>query len=260
MDFHSPRISIVTPSFNSAKFVEDAIQSVLLQNYPNFEHIIVDGGSNDGTVEILKKYPHLKWIFEPDEGQSDALNKGFKYAQGDIIGWLNADDYYLGGAFKKIIEFFKSNSSVDIVYGNCHYVDENGRIFKEKITVDFDLNMLIFICYIPSTTLFFKSEIIKKDKIFLDKNFHYTMDKEYFLRLATNNKQFKYLPEFLSAFRWHNSQKSTAFHHKQSEESQIISKKYIKYHHYKIAQYVPLSIMTKYYMAKHNLIKRRKVI
>ena len=95
-----PKISIVTPSYNSAKFIEDCIQSVLKQNYPNFEHIVIDGGSTDGTVEILKQYPHLKWISEPDEGQSDALNKGFKMAEGDILGWLNADDVYLKNVFQ----------------------------------------------------------------------------------------------------------------------------------------------------------------
>ncbi len=113
MEQSYPKISIVTPSYNSAEFIEDCIQSVLKQNYPNFEHIIIDGGSTDGTVEILKKYPHLKWISEPDEGQSDALNKGFKKAEGDIIGWLNSDDVYLPGTFNKVADIL-SNDKIDI--------------------------------------------------------------------------------------------------------------------------------------------------
>src|SRR5882762_2861563 len=96
------RISIITPSFNQGKFIEDAIQSVLIQNYPDIEHIVIDNCSTDNTMEVLKKYPHLKWISAKDRGQSDALNKGFDLATGEIIGWLNCDDFYLPGAFQTV--------------------------------------------------------------------------------------------------------------------------------------------------------------
>ena len=112
-----PKISIVSPSYNQSDFIEEAILSVLHQNYPNFEHIIIDGGSTDRTVELLKKYPHLIWVSEPDEGQSDAINKGFKLATGDIIGWLNVDDYYLADTFQKVNRHL-SDSSTDAVYSN----------------------------------------------------------------------------------------------------------------------------------------------
>jgi len=101
----TPSISIVTPSLNQGRYIEQTIQSVLLQNYPNFEHIVIDGGSTDGTVEILKKYPHLKWISEKDSGQSEALNKGLKMATGDIIAWINSDDWYAEGAFNNVASF-----------------------------------------------------------------------------------------------------------------------------------------------------------
>jgi len=100
------KISIITPSLNSAKYLQAAIDSVLLQDYRNFEHIIVDGGSTDDTLVILKKNPHLKWVSEKDGGQADAMNKGFRMSTGDIIGYLNADDYYYPGAFKSIIPYF----------------------------------------------------------------------------------------------------------------------------------------------------------
>ena len=99
---NNKKISIVSPSFNQGQYIEEAIQSVLNQGYENFEHIIIDACSTDNTLEILKKYSHLKWISEPDEGQSDALNKGFKLATGDIIGWLNVDDIYLSNTFKDV--------------------------------------------------------------------------------------------------------------------------------------------------------------
>jgi glycosyltransferase involved in cell wall biosynthesis len=94
-----PRFTIITPSLNAARYIEGAIQSVLQQGYPDVEHVVVDGGSADGTLEILKRHPHLKWICEPDRGQGDAMNKGFRLSTGKIIGYLNADDYYLPGAF-----------------------------------------------------------------------------------------------------------------------------------------------------------------
>jgi glycosyltransferase involved in cell wall biosynthesis len=111
----SKKISIITPSYNSGQHIEDAINSVLGQEYERFEHIVVDGGSEDNTVEILGKYPHVKWVSEPDNGQSHAMNKGFAMSSGDIIGYLNADDYYLPGAFKSVLHYFEEDA--DCVVG-----------------------------------------------------------------------------------------------------------------------------------------------
>src|ERR1700755_1492305 len=93
------KISIITPSYNQGRFIEDAILSVLSQGYPDFEHIVIDNCSTDNTLDVLKKYPHVKWVSEPDRGQSNALNKGFGLSTGDVLGWLNCDDFYLPGAF-----------------------------------------------------------------------------------------------------------------------------------------------------------------
>jgi glycosyltransferase involved in cell wall biosynthesis len=112
-----PKISILTPSFNSIEFIEQAITSVLKQNYDDFEHIIVDGGSKDGTVEVLKKYKHLNWISEPDKGQSDAMNKAFEMSCGDIITYLNVDDYYETGAFSLVSNYFQNHDSCDMIVG-----------------------------------------------------------------------------------------------------------------------------------------------
>ena len=201
------KISVITPSFNQGAFLEDNIQSVLQQNYNNFEHIIIDGGSNDNTIEILKKYSHLKWISEKDEGQSDALNKGFKMATGDIICWLNADDMYLPGAFLHAVKEFQNDRQLDLIYGNYYEVDKNGKIIRHITPHSFDKKLCYLFCYIPSTTVFFRRQIIDEG-ILIDKTFDISMDKEFFAHLAYLNKKIKYVDIDVAYFRWHDSNKS----------------------------------------------------
>ena len=124
------KISIITPSLNMGRFLEQSIQGVLYQNYSNWEHIVIDGGSQDETLAILKKYPHLKWISEPDRGLSDALNKGIRMATGDIIGWCCADDYYLPGAFKVCIDSFQNDPTLMFLYGDYRRIDADGIPFR----------------------------------------------------------------------------------------------------------------------------------
>ncbi len=156
MDRTYPKISIVTPSFNQGKFIDSAIQSVLQQNYSNFEHIILDNCSTDRTVEILQQYPHLIWQSKPDRGQSDALNQGFRMATGDIIGWLNADDLYLPECFNKIASSFASCPESDVAYGDYRWIDEQGNIIQFRKELDFDFFILkyLHVLYIPSTSTF----------------------------------------------------------------------------------------------------------
>lgn len=201
-----PKISIITPSFNSAKFVEDSIQSVLNQNYTNFEHIIIDGGSTDGTIEILKKYPHLKWLSERDEGQSDALNKGFKLATGEIIGWCNSDDVYLSQTFEKVVEILK-DVNIDGVYSNLYFGDEKLNITRKLKTHKPVKWLSLFHCFIPSATFFCKRKIID-DGIMIDKSKHITMDKDFFARILYSGYNIKYVNDFFAVFRWHSENKS----------------------------------------------------
>ena len=200
------KISIVTVSLNQGNYIEDAIQSVLKQNYKNFEHIIIDGISTDNTIGILKKYKHLKWISEKDEGQSDALNKGFKRCTGDIIGWLNSDDYYLEDTFN-VVKNKLLNSSMDAVYGNYIFVNKEKEIIRKMIVQKPSKIMSRFICFIPSTTFFFKRKIIDRN-ILIDKNFYIAMDKEFFANLLSKNYKFEKIDKFLAKFRWHDTNKS----------------------------------------------------
>ena len=156
-----PLVSIVTPSYNQGKFIEDTILSVKNQNYSNIEHIVVDAGSTDNTVEILKKYEdsyNMRWISEPDEGQSDAIDKGFKMAKGTILTWLNSDDYYLHDqVISKVVYYFKLHKDVHVVTGTGHDVDEKG-MFLRTIEVKKNLINLKYMKYAdfmlqPSTFL-----------------------------------------------------------------------------------------------------------
>lgn len=195
-----PKISIVTASLNSGKFIEDSIKSVLRQNYENFEHIIIDGGSTDGTIEILKKYPHLKWISEQDKGQSDALNKGFKIADGDIIGWLNADEYYLPKTFNTVSKEFV-HFTPDIIYGEIYYADTQMNLIRRKYDHPFDKRTFLFTDCIISTAASFFSRRIFDENNFLDINYKASMDYDFFCGLAVRNYKFHFISQPLSVFR-----------------------------------------------------------
>jgi glycosyltransferase involved in cell wall biosynthesis len=177
------KITIITPSYNQADFIEKTIQSVINQNYPNFEHIVMDGGSTDGTVEILKKYPHLIWKSERDKGQADALNKGIKYATGEIIGWINSDDYYEENIFNTINDRFQ-NENTNWLVGNLNVVDLNTNeitpIKSPKITLK-GLTQNPDIVKQPCT--FFRKNILEKVG-YWNENFYMVMDYDLWIRIA----------------------------------------------------------------------------
>jgi glycosyltransferase involved in cell wall biosynthesis len=127
-----PRISIVTPSYNQGEFIEETIRSVLLQGYPNLEYIIIDGGSTDTTLAMIKKYqPYIAhWVSEPDRGQSHALNKGFQQATGDFVGWQNSDDFYAIDALATLAHTYQQDPDIDILYGSTKYVDRDSNFLN----------------------------------------------------------------------------------------------------------------------------------
>ena len=255
------KISIVTPTFNYRRFLVDALQSVKNQvNYDSqiaVEHVVVDACSTDGTLEFLRnwmadvggpqvheKFPDVddvrmggrvetddgrytfRWISEPDKGQSDAINKGFRMATGDIFGWLNADDFYLPGAFEIVARSLGKNGS-EIIYGDFQYVDMHKNLQRFCRPIDFNKLMLIFRCYIPSTTFFFKRHIIDQN-FFIDEKLEFVMDKDYFLRLTQAGFHFLHIPEVIAAFRWQGENKSTSYPKEFYKESIDLIRKYRK--------------------------------
>ncbi len=197
-----PKISIVTACLNHGEYLEDAILSVMHQGYPNFEHIVVDGASKDNTLEVLKRYPHVHWISEPDRGQSDALNKGFRMATGDLVGWLNADEYYLPGALDTLAKAATENPKVDVFYADYIFVDKDGRLQKANTAHPFDYRILLYYgCFVCTVTTFFRREVFEEN-LLLDEHYRVVMDFEYFVRLAASGKTFKYIDRLLGAFRW----------------------------------------------------------
>jgi len=221
-----PKISIVTPSYNQGQFIEDTIQSVLNQNYPNFEHIIIDNCSTDKTIEILKRYPHLDWISEPDRGQSHGLNKGFHRARGEWILWLNADDYYLLGVFERIARAYADHPEFDVIYGEAMFVDKAENQIRIKRDHAFDYKILLYYgCYIASTATSFRRRIFD-DGVFLDPSYKVTMDYEYFVRLASMGYRFGFVPAPLAAFRWHDSNISSRFATRRRYERLTVQRQY----------------------------------
>ncbi len=200
-----PTLSVITPSFNSGEFIEDAIQSVFRQEAVTVEHIVIDGASTDDTVATLRRYPNAQWTSERDAGQSDAINKGFLRATGDLVGWLNADDYYLPGGLHAIARAAQEHPEADVIYGDCLFVDSGGKIVRSKVEHDFDLGILMYFgCYIPSTSAFFRRRVTESGQL-LDCDYRVCMDFEYFVRLAHAGCRFHYLPRFIAAFRWHGN-------------------------------------------------------
>lgn len=222
------KISIVTPSYNQAKFIEECLQSVKRQNHSAVEHIVVDGGSKDSTVEILKRcssqpgWGHLKWISEPDRGQSDALNKGFQMARGDVIGWLNADDFYLPGCFEPVMRAYQRRPKTDVLYGDYLWTDMEGKPFQIRREIAFSKFVLLHnhVVYICSTAALFFSRRIIQDGYLLNEAYHYAMDYEYFVRLSIAGYRFHHVPVLLGALRLHSESKTGAQAHKQIEEQE----------------------------------------
>jgi len=222
-------ISIVTPSFNQSTFIRDALDSVGIQNHEFCEHLVIDGRSTDGTIDVLREHatnqehPSLVWISERDSGQSEALNKGFRLARGEIIGWLNSDDRYRAGCFEHVVRAFESNPEVDIIYGDYRIVDESGRTLAIRREIEFNAFVLWYhrTLYIPTTTTFFRRRIFEEDN-WLDEKLQYAMDLEFFIRLAERGYRFKHIPQLLADFRMHSKSKTCSSPDRQRMEHQQV--------------------------------------
>ncbi|HNY64286.1 MAG TPA: glycosyltransferase family 2 protein [Deltaproteobacteria bacterium] len=183
-----PLLSIVTPSYNQAGFLEEAILSVLAQDYPHIEYIIIDGGSTDGSIDIIRKHAgHLtSWVSEPDAGQCDAINKGWRMSSGDIVAWLNADDTYCPGAVSTVVDLFRRNPGTVLVHGGANTCDREGRrVLFTKRPAGMDPYGMIAACGGVSTQpSVFLSRAVLEDVGYLDPGLHYVMDWEYWIRIG----------------------------------------------------------------------------
>ena len=206
---HLPTVSIVTPSFNQARFLEATICSVLEQDYPHIEYIIVDGGSTDGSLEIIQHYARSLawWVSEPDSGQTDALNKGFSHAHGDIFAWLNSDDTYLPHAVSEAVDFLLANPHSAMVYGDANLIDEQGKCLGRFPARQTSLQrMLRGSVHIPQQSTFFWARLWRQVSP-LDPSFYFAMDYDLWVRLA-KIAPLIYHPRTWANFRLHGEGKT----------------------------------------------------
>ena len=225
-----PKISVVTPSLNQGRFLEECITSVIKQDYPDFEYIIIDGGSTDNSLDIIAEYKqYLAYsVSEPDNGQSSAINKGFNEAKGELVAWLNADDYYLSGAFRKVAEAYGRNPKASFYFGNGLRVDSQGMTkskFFESETVHFNRDALLYcLNYILQPSTFINASCIKKID-FLDEDLHYGMDTDLWLKLS-KEKLPAFVPEILAASREYGDTKTSTGSFQRIEELRQITERH----------------------------------
>ena len=214
-----PLISIITPSYNQADFLEISILSVLNQDYPNLEYIIVDGNSTDGSQDIIKNYEDQLswWISEDDNGQADAFNKGLKKAKGDYIGWLNSDDLYLKDAVSEAIEILESDPELVFVFGDVQSINEKGEIINIMRYGDWQLADLMQFRIIGQPAVFMRRDLVEKVGG-LDPSFHFLLDRHLWLKLASKAK-IKYSRQLWAAARFHTSAKNVAQAEKFGQEA-----------------------------------------
>ncbi len=208
----TPRISIVIPSYKQAAYLEKTITSLLSQDYPALELIVVDGGSDDGSKEIIEKYSaHIKWwCSEQDSGQTNALNRGFAQSSGEIMAWLNSDDMLMPETLNRVAAYFAHYQNVDAVYGHRILIDEEDRDIGRWIVPKHDDKVMTWADFIPQETLFWRRSLWQKAGKKLDESFKFAMDWDLLLRFRDAGARFVRLPYFLGLFRVHAGQKTSA--------------------------------------------------
>jgi glycosyltransferase involved in cell wall biosynthesis len=207
-----PPVSIVTPSFNMAQYLPEAIESVLSQNYPRIEYIVVDGGSTDATAEILQTYgDRLRLFTGKDKGPSDAAHRGFREATGEIFAWLNADDTYLPGAIRTGVEYLLDHPEVDVVYGEGNWIDEQGAVIRRYPTLPFDAKTLERDCFICQPASFIRASSYRRCG--LDPDVNRSFDYDLWIRMAKLNFRFASIPQHLANSRMHSGAKTLSERH-----------------------------------------------
>jgi glycosyltransferase involved in cell wall biosynthesis len=230
-----PKISIITPSLNQGRFIEQTITSVLDQDYPNLEYLILDGGSTDETIDIIKKYENrLQWVSEKDKGQTDAINRGMNKATGDIIAYLNSDDMYEKNTLWKVADYFNSSPSTMWLSGKCRIIDENNQeirrgatLYKNFFLRYYSFNILLITNFLCQPSTFWRKEVIR-DCGLIDMTYTNAFDYDYFLRIAKGHTP-GIIDEYLAKFRVYSESKTSSNYIKVFMEEEIIACK--KYSH-----------------------------
>lgn len=205
-----PLVSVVTPSFNQARYLEQTLRSVLEQEHPRIEYIVVDGASQDGSVDIIRNHEGklAYWVSEKDSGQAEAINKGLARTNGEIVAWLNSDDYYLPGAVSSAVKAFELNPDAALVYGDMLAVDENGRTTNLMKYGQFSLPDLLCFQIIGQPSVFFRRDALEKAGL-LDTTFHFLLDHHLWIRIAQQGR-IMHVPQVWSAARYHAEAKNVA--------------------------------------------------
>lgn len=214
-----PLVTIITPSFNQAKYLRYTIESVLNQDYPSIEYIIVDGGSSDGSQEIIKSYSDRLswWVSEPDQGQADAINKGFQRAKGDIVAWLNSDDMYLPRTISEVVRVFQNYPDAGMIYGDAVSSDKDGRLLNELRFDSWHLEEFLEFNIICQPAVFMKRSILE-DSGFLDLSYHFFLDHHLWIRIARETKLIHY-PQIWAVSRYHDQAKNITMSSRAGEEA-----------------------------------------
>ena len=204
-----PKITIITPSFNQGQYIEETILSIIEQDYPNLEYIIIDGGSTDQTLDIIKKYEDRisNWVSEIDNGQAAAINKGLRLATGDIINWINSDDLLVKGSLRKVAEEFLKNPDKVIIHGRIQYFGGRQFYSKNLSLKSIKERYAVHIC-MPQPACFFRKKLIDEQG-FLDEELHFSMDTDLYVRAGINYNILQ-IDDVLAKFRLHENSKSVS--------------------------------------------------
>ena len=222
-----PSIAIVTPSYNQARFLRATIDSVLGQDYPKLSYRVQDGGSVDGSVQILESYgDRVSWRSHPDKGQADAINLGFEGIESDIMAYLNSDDVLLPGTLAYIADFFNRRPDIDVVYGHRVFIDSDGWEIGRAILPAHDERALLYAGYIPQETMFWRRRVWNKIGG-IDASFHYALDWEFMLRAQAAQFKFARARRFIACFRVHDRQKTTGNYDVGRKEMRVLRLRYL---------------------------------